>query len=477
MVSNWEKIKLIDFIDIKTGFPFKSKKYLEHGEGYKLLRGDNIVQGSFRWANVKLWSEDELTEKQKSYFLEDGDVILAMDRPWIEAGLKTAQITKKDLPCLLVQRVARLQAKNRQDQDFLRYLISSYWFVEYVKLVQTGTAVPHISTKQILDYETIVPPLQERKKIGGLLRYLDDKIELNRQMNETLEAMAQALFKSWFVDFDPVIDNALLAGKAIPEPFKKRAEIRQVQLDSGKANTNSQINDLFPSEFEFTEELGWIPKGWSIANFGDLLNSTIGGDWGKPEPDEKHTIPSVIIRGTDIPDLKTGNRSAAPKRWVEAKKLKTRKLEPYDIVIEISGGSPTQSTGRSIIIDENLLERLGGTVEPASFCRRFTPIDKYIGVYAGIHLQKIYDDGKMWEYQNQSTGIANFQTTSFLEREILVLPNKELIVKYYESVNPLINKMTSNQQIELAKLRDTLLPKLMSGELRIADAEKLAENI
>nr|WP_289057147.1 hypothetical protein [uncultured Psychrobacter sp.] len=289
--------------------------------------------------------------------------------------------------------------------------------------------------------------------------------------------MAQALFKSWFVDFDPVIDNALLKGKAIPEPLKERAELRRAQLDSGKAKTNSKINDLFPSEFEFTEELGWIPRGWSIANFGDLLKSTIGGDWGKPEPDEKHTIPSVIMRGTDIPDLKTGNRSAAPKRWVEAKKLKTRKLEPYDIVIEISGGSPTQSTGRSIIINENLLERLGGTVEPASFCRRFTPIDKYIGVYAGIHLQKIYDDGKMWEYQNQSTGIANFQTTSFLEREILVLPNKELIVKYYELVNPLINKMTSNQQIELAKLRDTLLPKLMSGELRITDAEKLTENI
>ena len=81
-----------------------------------------------------------------------------MDRPWIEAGLKYAQVTECDLPCLLVQRTSCLRAKNGFDQDFLRYLISSYDFVQYVKLVQTGTAVPHISGKQILDFEFQLPP-------------------------------------------------------------------------------------------------------------------------------------------------------------------------------------------------------------------------------------------------------------------------------------------------------------------------------
>ena len=290
-------------------------------------------------------------------------------------------------------------------------------------------------------------------------------------MNETLEAMAQALFKSWFVDFDPVIDNALAAGNAIPDEFSERAEQRKAI----EKKEYSEIQKLFPDEFEFTEEMGWIPKGWSVQSFGDLLDSTIGGDWGKLEEDEKHTKESVIIRGTDIPKLKIGERSEAPNRWVEEKKLKTRILRPFDIVIEISGGSPTQSTGRSIIITEQILERLGGVAEPASFCRKFSPSNKFLGLYAGIHLQKIYDDGKMWEYQNQSTGIANFQTTSFLEREQLVVPNESVLLKFYETLDPVISKMNSNQQIELAKLRDTLLPKLMSGELRISDAAELVD--
>ena len=175
--------------------------------------------------------------------------------------------------------------------------------------------------------------------------------------------------------------------------------------------------------------------------------------------------------------MKIGERSEAPTRWVEEKKLKTRILRPFDIVIEISGGSPTQSTGRSIIITEQILERLGDIAEPASFCRKFSPKDKFLGLYAGVHLQKIYDDGKMWEYQNQSTGIANFQTTSFLEREQLVVPSESILLQFYKTIEPIFSKMSSNQQIELAKLRDTLLPKLLSGELRITDAAAMVEDV
>lgn len=336
-----------------------------------------------------------------------------------------------------------------------------------------GSAQPILNKSDFSQIKMFVPPLTEQKAIAYILGSLDDKIELNRQMNETLEAMAQALFKSWFVDFDPVIDNALAAGNTIPDEFIERAEQRKAI----EKKDNSDIQNLFPDEFEFTEEMGWIPKGWSVQSFGDLLDSTIGGDWGKPEQDDKHTRESVIIRGTDTPKLKLGERSEAPKRWVEEKKLKTRILKPFDIVIEISGGSPTQSTGRSIIITEQILERLGGVAEPASFCRKFSPLNKFLGLYAGIHLQKIYDDGKMWEYQNQSTGISNFQTTSFLEREELVVPSESVLLKFYETLEPIISKMSSNQQIELARLRDTLLPKLISGELRITDAIALVDEV
>jgi type I restriction enzyme S subunit len=270
-----------------------------------------------------------------------------------------------------------------------------------------------------------------------------------------------------------VIDNALAAGNPIPDELEAKAAARQALGDARKP-LPEDIRSLFPNAFVFTEEMGWIPEGWKITPFGEILENTIGGDWGKETQDEKHTEQTVIIRGTDIPDLKSGLQSSAPTRWVEQKKLKTRQLEDGDIVIEISGGSPKQPTGRSLYITKELLQRLGGVVEPASFCRRFKPLDKYLGLYASLHLEKIYSDGKMWEYQNQSTGISNFQTSSFLEREFVLLPKETgLLRELYSHVRPLIKKISSPQQIQLTELRDTLLPKLLSGELRIPEADQL----
>ncbi|PKG36814.1 restriction endonuclease subunit S [Psychrobacter sp. Sarcosine-3u-12] len=411
----------------------------------------------------------EKANKIKFGYVEEGDVLLshnatvgrvALVPELREKVLIGTSLTHYRLDSLrLLPKYLAAYFRGRDFQNQLSSMMGG---------MSTRNQVP-ITAQRLLT--VVIPPLEEQKAIAHILGSLDDKIELNRQMNETLETMAQALFKSWFVDFDPVIDNAITAGNAIPDEFAERAEQRKAI----EKKDHSDIQDLFPDEFEFTEEMGWIPKGWEVKCFGDLLDSTIGGDWGKPDQDEKHTRESVIIRGTDIPKLKIGERSEAPKRWVEEKKLKTRILRPFDIVIEISGGSPTQSTGRSIIITEQILERLGGVAEPASFCRKFSPSNKFLGLYAGIHLQKIYDDGKMWEYQNQSTGIANFQTTSFLEREQLVVPSESVVLKFYDTLEPIISKMSSNQQIELARLRDTLLPKLMSGELRISDAVALVD--
>jgi type I restriction enzyme S subunit len=273
-----------------------------------------------------------------------------------------------------------------------------------------------------------------------------------------------------------VIDNALAAGNPIPDELAPRAEVRRQALANGTANREAA--KPFPDAFQQTESMGWIPDGWEALPFGNLLENTIGGDWGKETEDEKHTFPSVIIRGTDMPHILAGNRSSAPKRWVEPKKFATRELQDSDIVIEISGGSPTQSTGRSLYITDHIIRRLGGSVEPASFCRKFRPLNRFYGLYGGLHLAAIYKKGKMWEYQNQSTGISNFQTTSFLEREFVAIPaGSELMEVFYDKARPFLDKMTSNQQEKLAKLRDTLLPKLISGELRIPEAEQLTEEV
>ncbi|WP_087545973.1 restriction endonuclease subunit S [Acinetobacter sp. WCHA29] len=198
-MSEWVAVKLGDHVNLLTGFPFKSKEYTDSDEDIKLLRGDNVAQGYLRWENVKRW---KLTSdpREQNYFLKVNDVILAMDRPWIEAGLKYSIVSNQDLPCLLVQRVACLRAKETLDQQFLRYVVGSKNFTEYVCSIETGTAVPHISGQQIKDYEFALPSLPEQKAIASVLSSLDDKIDLLHRQNKTLEAMAETLFRQWFIE-------------------------------------------------------------------------------------------------------------------------------------------------------------------------------------------------------------------------------------------------------------------------------------
>jgi type I restriction enzyme S subunit len=140
-----------------------------------------------------------------------------MDRPWIEAGLKYATVSPEDRPCLLVQRVSRLRGVNGLSTGFLRYVVGSRAFTQYILAVQTGTAVPHISGGQIADYRFLLPSRVEQERITETLGALDDKIELNRRMNRTLESIASAIFKAWFVDSEPV-RKKMEGGEAGPSP-------------------------------------------------------------------------------------------------------------------------------------------------------------------------------------------------------------------------------------------------------------------
>ena len=167
-----------DHVAIITGNPFKSSCYTGDSNGIRLLRGDNVAQGKIRWDSAKYWPVED-AGSYDLYQLKEGDVIAAMDRPWIEAGLKYAELRSGDVPSLLVQRVACLRALPSLDQRYLAYLIGSPGFTSYVLGVQTGTAVPHISGKQILDFKFLLPSLHEQKAIGEVLGALDDKIAVN----------------------------------------------------------------------------------------------------------------------------------------------------------------------------------------------------------------------------------------------------------------------------------------------------------
>ncbi len=179
--------------------------------------------------------------------------------------------------------------KDKALPKYLFYVLSK---VDMVSL-NVGSAVPSLTVPVLNDLDINLPPLPTQRAIAHILGTLDDKIELNRKMNETLEAMAQALFKSWFVDFDPVLDKALAAGHEIPEPLQQRAQNRQQVPDDKKLiHTNPELVKDFPDRFVFTEELGWIPEGWEVKSLTDIATYLNGIACQKYTPEnEKDKLP------------------------------------------------------------------------------------------------------------------------------------------------------------------------------------------
>ena len=181
--KGWKTTILGTEVELLVGFAFKSTHYTEADNGIKLLRGDNIVQGALRWDDVKKWSADDAPLYAK-YQLKEGDVVLAMDRPWVKAGLKRATISATDLPCLLVQRTASLRCGANLDNRFLMALIGSMAFTRHILGVQTGSGVPHISGQQIKDFEFLKPPLAVQRDIA-------DDLEKLRAETQRLESIYQ----------------------------------------------------------------------------------------------------------------------------------------------------------------------------------------------------------------------------------------------------------------------------------------------
>lgn len=189
--SEWKEYRLEEACNISTGFAFKSKEYLDNGK-YKVVRGDNVKTGFIYWEEKSRYWND-LTDRLSKYILQEKDIVIGMDGSRV--GKNRAIISENDLPAILAQRVACVRAKADFSQDYIRYVIMSKTFEYYVDSIKTGTSIPHISMKQIGEFKFKAPSLEIQEKIADVLSSLDDKIELNNEVNKTLEEMAQSILK------------------------------------------------------------------------------------------------------------------------------------------------------------------------------------------------------------------------------------------------------------------------------------------
>lgn len=441
--------------------------------GYELIE-TNMISSNNKYPDfdkvTKYVSEDTYNNWFRKGHPKIGDILIST-----VGNIGKVAIVNEDKGCI-AQNLIGLRVNEKIIAEYLYYFLIKKDTQEQILFLNIGSVQPSIKVPHLLNLEIKIPELLKQKECIQVLSKLDDKIQLNTQINQTLEQIAQALFKSWFVDFDPVRAKvqALSDGMSL-----EQAELAAMQAISGKTPEEltalsqtqpdryaelAETAKAFPCEMVEIDGVE-VPKGWAVKPFGSLLENTIGGDWGKEEEDEKHTENVFVFRGTDLPNVQKNEFDAIPKRYIAKNKLKSRKAKYGDIIIEVSGGSKNQPTGRSLLITKNLLCNFDLPIIPASFCRLFTPINEQIAVLLACHLKMIYTQGKTWEYQVQSTGISNFQTTNFLENELLVIPDENILNAFYEKVGVIFEKMTLNENMLLSKTRDLLLPRLLNGEI------------
>ncbi len=386
--------------------------------------------GEGRLALIGIGTAEDVTSLKSRFY--KGDILFGKLRPYFRKVI----LAPCDGVCSTDIWVVR--PKDNIDARFLFYWMASKDFVDAATRGSEGTKMPRAQWEFVSRLERQVPPLRHQQAIACILGALDDKIELNRRMNRTLEEMARAIFKSWFVDFDPV--RAKAAGQQPP-------------------GLKPEIAALFPDSFE-PSELGEIPTGWSIGTIGELCEKP---QYGFTASAREEPIGFKFLRIKDINKLAWINWSTVPFCEIEPSDLEKYRLHIGDILI-----ARMADPGHSAIIEEQVEAVF------ASYLIRFRLKDNAYTRYTQYWLRSK-------EYWDLVTSRGAGTTRASLNAHVLssfqlIVPPKPIASAFGVITNGLRDKilLAVNESVALAALRDTLLPKLISGELRVPDVERIA---
>lgn len=363
---------------------------------------------------------------KNSYIVNADDIVM------IRYGSQTAGKVVRGISGAIANNMFKITLNNNIiTNEYAYYYLLQTSVFNNLRGSQSSSTMPAITFELVGRQKILLPNIHIQKKITTILSSLDKKIELNRCINENLEQQAQALFKSWFVDFEPFKDGKF--------------------VDS---------------------ELGMIPEGWKVGIFKDIIHSTLSGDWGKECKQGNHTQKVFCIRGADIPNIKRGDKGNMPTRFIIEKNFQSKALMDGDMVIEVSGGSPTQATGRACRISRGLLDKYNHSIVCTNFCRAIKPLSQYSS-FLYYMWEMFYNQGIMFSYENGTTGIKNLDINGLIQKEPIIIPPVEIALEFEKITQIYYEKIQSNgvESEKLSQLRDTLLPRLMSGELKISDID------
>lgn len=428
-MNNWEKVKLGSLCNRIGDGLHGTPTYDDNGTVF-FINGNNLKNGKILIDNeTKKVSEDEF----KSNYIELNEKTLLLG---INGTLGNMAFYNGE-NVMLGKSSAYLNFKTDINKFYFYYFQLS-GVQKYFYDVATGSTIKNLSLGSLQDFEVPKPSENEYKKIASLLTALDDKIEVNNKVNTELEAMAKTLYDYWFVQFD--FPNA--EGK----PYKS---------SGGKMVYNETLKRE-------------IPEGWEVKNLLSFINSDKSGDWGKEEEQGNYIVKVECIRGADINGINGKGDVKSPVRYI-LEKNNHKLLSENDFVVEISGGSPTQSTGRIACITKEVLQRFGNPLICSNFCKAVSLKNEDEVNYFLSCWNRAYDNNILFGYEGKTSGIKNLLFEDFVTAYDVAKPTSDLLKKFNNKISLFEKKRQENlkQNQELAQLRDWLLPMLMNGQVRI----------
>ena len=406
----WQTVSLRDVCTISSSKRIFAEEYKT--EGIPFYRGKEVIEKhNGNCVSTELFISPERYEEIKSKFPvpRKGDILLTsvgtLGVPWL---VDEERFYFKD------GNLTWLRCNDKILSGYLYLWLNSAEAQNQIDAKCIGSTQKALTIETLNKFQITIPSLEVQKKIVSIVKPIESRINDNRKINENLEQQAQLLFKAWF------IDN--------PEN-----------------------------------------RNWKRGTFAELVISTLNGDWGKEAPSGNNIKKVYCVRGADIPDVKAGNKGKMPIRYILPKNYANKQLSDGDIVVEISGGSPTQSTGRCTAITQSLLDRYDSGMVCTNFCKAIKPLEGY-SMFVYYYWQYLYDRKVFFSYENGTTGIKNLDFSGFLESEAIIIPPVDKVQKFNGYCRAIFDQVFANgkQTEQLATLRDTLLPKLMSSEIDVS---------
>jgi type I restriction enzyme S subunit len=419
---------------VGSGSTPRGGKNSYHETGTTFVRSQNVLNLNFSKDGL-VFINDEQSKKLSNVEVKINDILMNITGDSIA---RTCMIPQELLPARVSQHVSIIRANSNIDSQYLLYLLHN--LKPYLmKICSVGGTRDALTKDMIENLEIYINYNQtEQKKIGSFLAQIDYRIKINFQIIEKLENITKDIFNHWFLQFNfPSVD-----GNAYKD-----------------SNGKLSFSQILKKQ---------IPEKWEAKNLSYLIKDSSNGEWGEEKDSIEYPNRVFCLRGADINGLNGKDEFDPPIRYIKNKSTKSM-LSQNDLIIEISGGSPSQSTGRISYISDKVLKRFNSPIICSNFCRKITLKDPNLVYYFFNYWELIYKSNIFFNFEGKTSGIKNLLFDLLINTIKIPVPDNKTLEKFNKICKDLEKQkqMRIIENKELAKMRDWLIPLLYNEQVKI----------